>query len=34
MHIVKGGYQIVVVGSNDSVWWIIIVVAVGNDSAQ
>ena len=37
VHIVKGGYQIVVVGGeggSDSVWWIIIAGAVGNDSAQ
>ena len=33
VHIAKSGYQIVV-GSNESVWWRITVVAVGNDSAQ
>ena len=33
VHVMKGGYQIVV-GGNENVWRSIIVVAVGNDSAQ
>ena len=33
VHILKGGYQIVVVGGeggNESAWWSIIVLTVGN----